>query len=85
MDKVYVHRRSGLLEPFEVPELTIDEAITRNWERRVAETLIKLAEWTGYPVADSGEKRAGGEAGDGDGRVDLAVVELEDDEEDDDD
>lgn len=30
----WVTRRSGLLEPFTVPELTIDEAISRGWERR---------------------------------------------------
>jgi hypothetical protein len=30
---VYVKRGSGLLEPFEVPELTLDEAINRGWER----------------------------------------------------
>ena len=27
-----IHRRSGLLEPFEPPELTIDAAIDRGWE-----------------------------------------------------
>lgn len=30
----WVTRRSGLLEPFTVPELTIDEAISRGWEQR---------------------------------------------------
>lgn len=30
---VYVTRRSGLLEPFEPPELTMDAAIDRGWER----------------------------------------------------
>lgn len=35
MERIWVKRgRSGLLEPFEVPELTIDKAIDRNWVRR---------------------------------------------------
>ena len=29
---VLVHRASGLLEPFEVPELTIEAAIDRGWQ-----------------------------------------------------
>lgn len=33
MGNIYVKRRSGLLEPFEVPELAIDDAIERNWVR----------------------------------------------------
>lgn len=29
---IYVKRGSGLLEPFTVPELTMDQSISRGWE-----------------------------------------------------
>jgi hypothetical protein len=50
------------------------------WQEWVGDTLMQLARWTGHPVIEP----ARGEAGDEYGRVDLAAVELDDDEEDDD-
>ena len=34
MCEVTVRRPSGLLVPFDPPELTLDKAIERNWQRR---------------------------------------------------
>ena len=42
MGSIWVKRgNSGLLEPFEVPELTIDDAIDRNYVRRQGGRLME--------------------------------------------
>jgi hypothetical protein len=52
---VYVTRRSGLLEPFEPPELTMDAAIERGWERHGALLEPKAEEYLpAYPMPGSG-------------------------------
>jgi hypothetical protein len=52
--KTWVTRRgSGLLEPFAVPELTLDEAINRGWERHGALLEPKPEEYLpAYPMPD---------------------------------
>lgn len=51
--KTWVTRRgSGLLEPFAVPELSLDEAINRGWERHGALLEPKSEEYLpAYPDA----------------------------------
>jgi hypothetical protein len=41
MCKVHVTRPSGILAPFEVPELTMEQAIERNWARRAGGRLLE--------------------------------------------
>lgn len=52
---IYVSRASGLLEPFTVPEITIDAAIDRGWERDGRLLLPRPAEFLPtYPLPGFG-------------------------------